>query len=174
MTDDICGAETTKGTPCQNPAGSCPWHGSDETPDTKKSKLERNPEILDLAIDEIMRGATVGEALAEVEEKTGVYVDKSTHRNWLAMGKDDTNAEIYKDYRTGLTHARKRGKRHDRNTIKQRAMDEGDLRLWWKIHMQQYGNEYETEEEDNSDMAPPFAIPESLIEQWQQQTPTPQ
>jgi|APHM01.1.fsa_nt_gi hypothetical protein len=165
---DICGAETTKGEPCQNPKDSCPWHDTDSKPSNgRESKLESHPEIADLIIEEIEHGATISEALAEVEQKTGVHISKSTHRNWMQKGKDETSEEHFLHYRTGITRARELGKRDDRKSIKQRAIENNDIRLQWKIHMKQYGDEYDDEQTETQ--APPFALPEDVINEWQQE-----
>jgi hypothetical protein len=149
MTDE-CGADTADGGTCgfngKYPDGRC-GHHTDHTPDRKQSKLEANPEVVDLVIQEIEHGATVSEALAEVEEKTGVFIAQSTHGNWLSKGRDDSNPDIYAEYRKGVTRARKTGKRRDRDTIKRRAQEKDDVRLLWKIHKEQYGDEYDSDTE---------------------------
>jgi len=114
------------------------------------------------------------EALAEVDEKTGVFVAKSTHDNWMAKGKSANKQDIYKEYRRGVTRARKSGKRAERQSINRRAIEDGDLRLQWKIHMQKYGDEYADDTEAVEVSDPPFAVPEELIEEWQQQIPSPE
>jgi IS30 family transposase len=171
MSSDTCNATTADGTPCENSAcrsdGRCWIHTqTDESADNgRPSKLNSHPEIADLIIEEIEHGATVKEALAEVEQKTGVYISHSTYRNWMQKGKDETNNEHFIDFRTGVTRARELSKRDERKSIKQQAIENDDVRLQWKIHMEQYGDEYADEQTETK--SPPFALPEDVIDKWQ-------
>ena len=179
-TEDICGETTQGDSICEfspsYPDGKCGHHTDHETQKDKanRSNLEKKPEIADLIEEEIEHGATVSEALAEVERKTGIYISQSTHQNWMQKGKSPGEDDIYTDYRSGVMRARKSGKRTERESIKRRAIEENDLRLQWKIHMQKYGDEYTTDIEETEDMTVPFAVPEELIDEWQQQAPKPE
>lgn len=65
MTDDVCGAETNAGDPCQNPAGSCPHHEHGGRP--SKFTEERVETLLDAArsgmtVEGCARAAGIGES----------------------------------------------------------------------------------------------------------------
>ena len=167
MSSDTCNATTADGTPCANSAcrsdGRCWIHT--ETDDTDTTGLKLNQEISGLIIEEIEHGSTVSEALAEVEQKTGVSISESTHHNWMQRGKDETSDDMYLEYRRGVTRARELSKRDERKSIKQQAIENNDIRLQWKIHMEQYGDEYADEQTETK--SPPFALPEDVIDKWQ-------
>ncbi|UXF50357.1 hypothetical protein 7778G3D08_16 [Haloquadratum phage sp.] len=167
MSSDTCNATTADGTPCENSAcrsdGRCWIHT--ETDDTDTTGLKLNQEISGLIIEEIEHGSTVSEALAEVEQKTGVSISESTHHNWMQRGKDETSDDMYLEYRRGVTRARELSKRDERKSIKQQAIENNDIRLQWKIHMEQYGDEYADEQTETK--SPPFALPEDVIDKWQ-------
>lgn len=72
MTDDEkCGEETSKGTPCQNDADSCPWdHGGEN--DTGRSKLLDDERKQELILTAVRAGLNIPDqaAHAQVSEKT--------------------------------------------------------------------------------------------------------
>jgi len=78
MSDDICGAECTDGTPCQNDAGSCPWHG-DNTPETgRPSKLtEGRQENIAVMLED-------GHSIGAAARSNGITV--KTFFNWMEKG----------------------------------------------------------------------------------------
>jgi len=178
MVEEQCGYVKNDGEPCSfSPKysdGRCGHHTDvDGGSSGPTSRLEDNPEVAELMAEEVRQGATVLEALAEVEEKTGVYITESTHRNWMQRGKSDTEQTIYKDYRTGVMRARKTAARSERRQLKQQCIDNGDTRTLHKIHKEMYGDLYDGEMDGDS-AAPPFAIPEDLMKEWQQQETSPQ
>jgi len=81
---DICGVETTKGEPCQNPAESCPWHDVDEKPDVGRP-TKCNSDLIDDFIDLIDSGYSIRMASDEVG------VSRCTVYNWLNRGVSDDN-----------------------------------------------------------------------------------
>jgi len=170
MTEDICGEIKDDGEKCtfspKHPDGKCGFH-TDQTEDSKTSKLQEHSEIIELMGKEINRGATVSEALAEVEEKTGVLLPRGTHDNWMNKGKTGDEDSIYTKYRSTITRARTIDKRQDRGNLKETCKENGDTRTWLKIHELQYGDLYDGEG-STDDAGAPFAIPEELIEEWQQ------
>lgn len=163
---DKCGAETTDGTPCENPADSCPWHGEDATAEPRKTLLEEEPSITELIAGELQNESTVPEACAEA----GISVKQ--YKDWYSRGKEDGAKEVFRSFRTEARRARMVAAGSDRQSVKDFAKEQGDTRTLWKAHMQQYGDIYAEEGADET-MQAPFAIPEDLIEQWQQQTPKP-
>jgi hypothetical protein len=95
MTDDICGAECTDGTPCENNAGSCPWHGEGDSPDNgRPTKLD------DETWDDCMAAAEQGLTLEGIARVAGIGV--STLREWR---------EHRDDFSAALSRARARGER---------------------------------------------------------------
>lgn len=162
MTNEKCGAETTQGTPCQNDAESCPWHGEDATAEPRKTLLEQEPEILHLVTGELQNESTVPEACAEAKISVDQY-----HR-WYGRGKNDDAKDIFQDFRKKCRRARMIAAGSDREHVKNKAEEEGDTRTLWKAHMQQYGDIYAEEGADPTD-AIGFAVPDELVNQWQQQ-----
>ena len=139
---DICGAETTKGEPCQNPADSCPWHGEDATAEPRKTLLEEQPEIKELIIGELQNGATVPEACAEAGVSTDQYYD------WNRRGKENDAKEVFSEFSKETTHARRIASKEDRRDLKGMCQENGDTRTWYKLHHDQYGDTYGQESED--------------------------
>ena len=170
-----CGHEKNDGEKCtfagKYPDGKCGHHTEHDAADKSKGKesiLEKNPSTIDLIAGEVQNGSTIGEALAEAQ------IARGTHDRWMAKGKDEASKDCYQKYRSEVTRAREIAKKNNRKKIKRDAVDQGDLRLRWKIHMQQYGDAYESDESASEALESPFAVPEDLIEQWQRQAPTPE
>jgi hypothetical protein len=176
MSDNVCGHEKNDGEPCtfspRYPDGKCGHHTQHDSANTgdsgRKHKLDENPEIVDLMAEEVERGATIGEALTEVYEKTGVFIAQSTHGNWMAHGRKEDAKEIEKEYRSEVKRARERAKREGRQDIQRKAAEKGDTRTMLEIHKMQYGDLYADEGED-IEREPPFDVPEELIEKWRQE-----
>ena len=171
MSNEKCGATTQDGGTCSFNAnyddGRCGHHTDvKETSPGKKSKLENHPELIDLIEEEMNRGATISEALAEAEEKTGIILSRSTHDNWMQKGRQADAKAVYAEYRSMVRRSRERGKKTDRNSIKQAAQEKGDVRTWLEVHKMQFGDLY-NEEDSTEDKTVPFAIPEELIDEWQ-------
>jgi hypothetical protein len=180
MSDDseeICGYEKgTDGEPCEftpsYPDGRCGHHTDHDTatePDGRQSKLDDNPEIIDLIGEEIERGATIGEALSEIDEKTGVFIARGTHDRWMAKGKQDGSKTLYQKYRSEVRRARERAKRSGRKSIEREAIEKGDTRTMLELHKMQYGDLYADESHEDTTQAVKLGIPDELKEQWQQQ-----
>jgi transposase-like protein len=164
MTDDICGAETTKDRPCQNDADSCPWHGEDATAEPRGTLLEEQPEIKEIIVGELQAGATVPEACAEAG------VSKRQYYSWRdkAQGEDEG---LFREFRDETTHARRIASKEDRRSLKDKCVENDDTRTWYKLHHDQYGDTYgkeEPEERETGDRLR-LGVPDELTEQWQQQ-----
>lgn len=178
MVEEQCGYVKNDGDACtfapKYPDGRCGHHTDHETGSTgRTSRLNENPEVITLMAGEIRQGATISEALAEVEEKTGVFIAQSTHGNWMQRGKSDADDSIYKEYRKEVMRARKNAARSERRQLKQECLENGDTRTFHKLHKEQYGDLYDGDVNEDSVTAP-FAIPEDLMEEWQQQDASPQ
>jgi hypothetical protein len=169
--NDICGEEKNDGTTCtfspKYSDGKCGHHTeTKETNTGRPSKLKENKEVIQLIGDEIERGATINEALAEVEQKTGITIARSTHGNWMAKGAKEDSEGIFKEYRTEITRARNMAARTDRRNLINKCRETDDTRTWWKVHQQQYGDLYADETVDD-DARPVFNVPEDIVEEWQ-------
>lgn len=73
--DNICGEETSKGTPCKNPADSCPWDHENGN-DTGRTSLF-NEETKNACLE----AARKGKSQAGCARAAGV--DEKTLRGWL-------------------------------------------------------------------------------------------
>lgn len=71
-----CGKECVDGTPCENDADSCPWHGEEDSPDTGRP-TKFNDERAQNAIE----AAKLGKSKAGCERSAGVA--RGTVDNWL-------------------------------------------------------------------------------------------
>lgn len=140
---DLCGAPTSKGGECQNPADSCPWHNVDETPPRHQSNLERNPDLVDLVADRLSAGDTVAEACAEVDGIT-----EEAYYRYRRRGQKDDSKEVYQRFSKETARARRQAGKRDRAELKQAMRDADDTRGWLKLHMNQYGDAYGDEDTD--------------------------
>ena len=88
MSDDAdrCGAPTSKGGACQNPAESCPWHNTDDPPDTG-----RDFTIDESDHDDILEAARLGTSKAGCARAAGV--DERNLRRYL-----DANDEFRREF----------------------------------------------------------------------------
>lgn len=168
---DKCGHPTNDGGQCSfnanYPDGKCGHHTTHtEQNGGKTSKLAENEQVIELVGEEIQRGATIPEALSEVEEKTGVFIARGTHDSWMAKGKQEDGKEIYTKYRSEVRRARNIAARADRTELKRECQEKGDTRTWWKVHQQQYGDLYESDSEADEDRGVRQEIPEDLVSKW--------
>lgn len=134
----ICGStDTTSGEPCQRKADSCPYHGTDDSPKTRKTLLEKHPEIKDIIVGELANGATIREACAV----DGVGISTETYYEWRRRAEEDGNS-IFSDFSEETARARRRAARKDREELKAACRDSDDTRTWYKLHHDQYGDTY--------------------------------
>jgi len=105
--DDICGStDTTSGEPCQNPTGSCPWHDTDEVPDTgRPSKFEDYREAILNAAQEPIKTRDVARTAG---------VGKSTLYAWL---------DEYDEFSDAFERARSEAAR----TLVERGLNDPDV-----------------------------------------------
>ena len=69
--DELCGAETSKGGTCQNPADSCPWHNTDDPPDTGRDFTLSEDDH-----DDILEAAKLGMSKAGCARAAGTGPDQ--------------------------------------------------------------------------------------------------
>ena len=164
MSEELCGAETTQGHPCQNPAESCPWHGDGAQAEPRKTLLEEQPEIKEIIVGELQAGATVPEACAEAG------VTKRQYYSWRRKA-DESETDLFRDFRDETTHARRIASKEDRRNLKERCKETDDTRTWYKLHHDQYGDTYGKEEQQERETGErvTLGVPDELRNQWQQQ-----
>lgn len=120
MTDDRCGADdTTTGEPCKfTPGDSCPWHDTDDPPDTGR------PTKLDLETQEIIAQAIEGGAgIAEAASKAGVH--RETVGNWLEKAEEQEEG-IYNDFFERFMRARGQNSELYRKALFELALETKD------------------------------------------------
>ena len=134
MTEDICGAETTKGEPCQNPADSCPWHDTDETPDTgRPSKLSHSRQ------EEICQAVEAGKSLTSAARMAGV--DRTTVYGWIDKGeaaKEAGEDNEFTEFYDRLTRAKGHGEDFYYNLALELAKENEDHRFIASLMKQRY------------------------------------
>ena len=136
--DEICGAPTTKGHPCQNPAESCPWHNTDDPPENgRDTKLTKERE------EQIAQAIERGKSMNSAARMAGIT--PQTVYNWLDRGEDETET-VYASFFERITRAKGYGEDKYFNVIWEMAKDEGDHRFLASLMKQRYPDSWgETE-----------------------------
>jgi len=138
MTNEKCGAETTKGTPCQNDAESCPWHNTDSPPDNgRDSKLTKERE------EQIAQAIERGKSINSAARMSGI--SPQTVYNWLDRGEDESNT-VYADFFERITSAKGYGEDRYFNVIWELAKEEGDHRFLASLMKQRYPDSWDETE----------------------------
>ena len=132
--DDLCGStDTTTGNPCQNAAGSCPWHG-DDPPDTgRPSKLSYERQ------EQIATDLEAGKSLNSAARKAGIT--PQTVFNWLDRGeaeREKGNENAYTEFLERITRAKGHGEDFYFNLALQLAKEDGDHRFIASLMKQRY------------------------------------
>lgn len=125
MTDDeLCGEPTTKGHPCRNTKSSCPWHSTDDPPDTgRPSKLSHDRQ------ENIALSLEAGVSFKAACEANGI--DRDTGHRWLRLGEEQDEGEL-SDFHDRITRARGVGKLDLSNSIVRIAKENDDARTLLK------------------------------------------
>lgn len=98
---ELCGEECADGTPCENYADSCPWHGSDDPPEAgRPSKLTR--ELQERLAGDLEAGVPVKHAAPA----NGISED--TFYRWVRLG-DDQDEGVFSEFSERVTRARAHG-----------------------------------------------------------------
>lgn len=167
MTNTVCGEPRSDGDACQwdvDAKGPCPFHGDNADPNTRDTLLEQQPEIKEIVVGELQAGATVPEACAEAG------ISKNQYYDWCNRGDEPDCKPVFSDFSDETTHARRIASKQDRQNLKERCMETDDTRTWYKLHHDQYGDTYGKEEsEERATGGETFAVPDELIEKWQQE-----
>jgi transposase-like protein len=139
MPDDICGAECTDGSPCENPADSCPWHCADDPPETgRPTKLSYERQ------EQIAQTLESGVAFKAACEAAGI--SEATGHRWLRLGEDEEEGE-FSEFRQRITRARGVGKYDLSQSIVEIAKETNDARTLLKYLQHVEGGEASNEEE---------------------------
>jgi len=161
---DVCGADTTKGGTCKNPADSCPWHGPGEAPDNgRPSKLsyERQEKIA-TAVEE-------GKSITSAARMAGV--DRTTVYGWVDRGEADKEAgkdNEFVDFYDRLTHAKGHGEDFYFNLALELARENEDHRFIASLMKQRYPDSWgETETGVDADTVK-LEVSEDVKASWPQ------
>jgi hypothetical protein len=143
---DICGAECTDGTPCQNPAGSCPVPShSDpdaENPHGRPSKLtkQRQENIAAMIED--------GHSIGAAARSTGITVQ--TFFNWMERGEQQDEG-VYGDFFDRITRARGVGESRYLDAIVDIAKETNDTATLMTLLKSRYPNSWGDAERADQD-----------------------
>jgi hypothetical protein len=160
---DICGVETTKGEPCQNPAESCPWHDVDEKPDTgrnTKLSLERQEKIAS-AIEQ-------GKSITSAARMAGV--DRTTVYGWLDRGEADIESgkeNVFTEFYHRLTRAKGYGEDFYFELALDLARENGDHQFIASLMKQRYPDSWGETETGVSSPDIEISVSEATYETWQ-------
>jgi len=158
MTNEKCGAETTKGTPCQNDAESCPWHNTDSPPDNgRDSKLTKERE------EQIAQAIERGKSINSAARMTGISAQ--TVYNWLDRGEDESNT-VYADFFERITRAKGYGEDRYFNVIWELAKEEGDHRFLASLMKQRYPDSWDETETGVDANQVEIEVSERVRETW--------
>lgn len=129
-----CGAETTSGEPCQNPADSCPWHNTENPPDTgRPSKLSHSRQ------EEICQAVEAGKSLTSAARMAGV--DRTTVYGWIDKGeaaKEAGEDNEFTEFYDRLTRAKGHGEDFYHSLALELAKENEDHRFIASLMKQRY------------------------------------
>ena len=163
---DLCGAPTTKGGKCQNPADSCPWHGTDDPPENgRPSKLSYDRQ------EQIAQDIERGRSMTSAARKAGVT--PQTVINWMDRGKsakEDGQENEYTEFLDRITRAKGQGEEYYFKTVVEMAKEEGDHRFLASLMKQRYPEAWdETETGVDADTVK-LEVSERVAESWPELT----
>lgn len=138
--DDYCGStDTTTGEPCQNPAGSCPWHNTNEPPETgRPTKLSHQRQ------EQIAGALEQGIGFDPACQAAGI--DPNTGYRWLRRGEEQDEGEFCEFYER-ITRARGVGKYELSSSIVAIARENEDARTLLKYLQHIEGGEASNEDD---------------------------
>jgi transposase-like protein len=132
--DELCGAETTNGTPCQNPANSCPWHNTDDQPTTgRPSKLTK--QVQEAIATDLEQGRSMRSAARKQD------LTPQTVMNWMQKGEshlEEGKANEYTEFFERITRAKGYGEEWYMKTIIELAEENEDHRFLMSLMKQRY------------------------------------
>jgi transposase-like protein len=137
-----CGAETTSGEPCQNPADSCPWHNTENPPENGRPSKLTHAKQEAIAAD-IEQGRSMRSAARKQD------LTPQTVMNWMQRGESDLEedkANEYTDFFERITRAKGYGEEWYMQTIIELAQENEDHRFLMSLMKQRYPDSWgETE-----------------------------
>jgi len=137
-----CGAETTTGEPCQNPADSCPWHNTENPPENGRPSKLTHAKQEAIAAD-IEQGLSMRSAARKQD------LTPQTVMNWMQRGESDLEedkANEYTDFFERITRAKGYGEEWYMQTIIELAQENEDHRFLMSLMKQRYPDSWgETE-----------------------------
>jgi len=143
-----CGAETTSGEPCQNPADSCPWHNTENPPENGRPSKLTHAKQEAIAAD-IEQGRSMRSAARKQD------LTPQTVMNWMQRGESDLEedkANEYTDFFERITRAKGYGEEWYMQTIIELAQENEDHRFLMSLMKQRYPDSWgETETGVESD-----------------------
>jgi transposase len=138
MSDELCGAETTKGGKCQNKAESCPWHNTDDPPENgRDSKLSKERE------EQIAQAIENGRSMTAAARMAGV--SRNAVYSWIEKGEQQEEG-IYADFHDRITRARGQGEEWYFQTAMRLAKENGDHRFIASLMKQRYPDSWQDAE----------------------------
>jgi len=165
MGDDKCGAETTSGDPCKNPAESCPWHNVEDPPDNgRPSKLSYDRQ------EKIATAVEAGKSITSAARMAGV--DRTTVYGWLDKGeaaKEAGESNEFADFYDRLTRAKGHGEDFYFGLALELAREDGDHRFIASLMKQRYPDSWgETETGVDADTVK-LEVSEDVKQSWPEQ-----
>jgi transposase-like protein len=167
MSDERCGStNTTTGEPCQNNADSCPWHNTDDPPETgRPSKLSYERQ------EKIATALESGKSLNSAARMAGVT--PQVVYNWLDRGeaeKQQGKENEYTEFLDRITRAKGHGEDFYYNLALELAKENEDHRFIASLMKQRYPDSWgDTETGVDADQGTTIELPESVTEKWQRQ-----
>jgi len=128
---DKCGAETTDGTPCENPAESCPWHDTDDPPATGRPRNPPDRSTQEQIAEVVERGGSLREAC----RRAGCHREQL--KRWMDYGEEE-EAGPFQEFRDRLVRARGEGEAKYRTTLMTLAEEAGDTATLMAMLKQRY------------------------------------
>lgn len=163
MTDSCGSTNTTTGHPCKNDADSCPWHDTDDPPETgRPSKLTKDrQERIATAIEEGMP------LVAACRLNSITY---QTHQNWMDKG-EEQEEDIYAEYFERLARALGHDQAKKTATIWDKAVEQGNVGMMLTVLKQRYPETWQDQDIGEAAAQNVINIPESVAKEWQHNKP---
>jgi len=163
MSDDteLCGAETTDGTPCENHAESCPWHNTDNPPKNgRDSKLSKERE------EKIAQAIEAGKSMTIAARKAGV--SRNSVYSWIEKGEDQDEG-IYADFHDRIRRARGEGEDFYLSLALDMAKENGDHRFIASLMKQRYPDSWSDTETGVEADTVKLEVSERVASSWPEQ-----
>lgn len=156
-----CGStNTTTGEPCKNDAESCPWHNTDDPPDTgRNSKLTKERQ-------EGM-AAMIEQGHSQAAAARAYGITPQTFTEWKNRGKEEEET-IYAEFAERIARALSQSETDYVNSLRHIAeeiQDPNTLRWMLQQRFNDSWGESDALGGDSKDTA--IKLPESVVKEWQ-------